>query len=246
MYLGTYEGAMAMAGLERWQNAIAQNIANSSAAGFKQTGVSFQAEGLGGMKVSTSKDELSTHHALKVRGSINHEAGQLVPSDNPLDVAIKGKGFFSVKSPDGAAVFTRNGQFHLDSTRKLVDPAGNEVQSVSGSIVIPAGSGDLEIDTKGRIFAGSLPLGQIRIVDFEDYNQLQQVPGGFVVPEESGMRPTTAEESQVVQGFYESSNVSPMAEMVNLINVGRAYEANQKAISNFDQLMGRALQLLGK
>lgn len=247
MYVSTYQGAAAMAALEKWQAAISQNLANVSVAGYKRADVAFASEPLNGTDEARSVfSEQLQAQMIKPEMTASLQAGQLIPSDSPTDVAIKGDGFFSYDNETGQRVFSRDGQFHLNADNVLVNKNGFPIRGQQGQIQFVPGAGQPLIDRTGRIFQGTTPVDQIEVVNFGDASKLQRISGGFVVPQDSQIRPEVVDNPDILQGFIEGSNVSPTQEMVNLILVSRAYEANQKVITTADDIAGKAVQTLGQ
>ena len=121
------------------------------------------------------------------------------------------------------------------------DAGGNNIQTIPGG-------GELIIDKSGQIFQGEQNIGQVGVFVFDDpLMELQKVGGGFVAKEE-GIEPELADPEQftLMQGYLEDSNVSAIEEMIGLIEVSRAHEANQKMISTFDENIGKAIGTLGQ
>ncbi|MGH7947261.1 MAG: flagellar hook-basal body protein, partial [Opitutaceae bacterium] len=154
-------------------------------------------------------------------------------------------GFFEVQLPDGSRAYTRNGEFHQRADRTLVTSAGHEVLSDGGGPItlLPNGA-PLIINRDGTMFQGDASLGRISVQRFADNSQLTAIAGGFFVPS-PGMPPQASDKPELMQGYLEGSNVTPMREMVDLISISRAYEANQKIISSVDRQMQKALEALG-
>lgn len=231
-----------MSGLEKWQDAISDNIANSSVAGFRSVGVAMHSEHL---QAGVSEGDFDTalgSELVKADMKVNYDHGMMLSSDAPLDCAVDGDGFFTVRDSDGSTRYTRDGRFHVDTDGKLVDSSGSAVLSGGSPIMGSAGAGDMRIDASGRVYQGSLEIGQVSLVDIARKDALVNVGNGFVASgsSDAGVSPVAA--PKLITGFYETGNVSIMREMVNMINVSRAYEANSKTISSADAAMGKAIQ----
>jgi flagellar basal-body rod protein FlgF len=127
----------------------------------------------------------------------------------------------------------------------LVDSSGNEVMSSSGSPITLLGNGaPITINRDGTIFQGDASLGKLSVQKFANLNQLQAIAGGyFSAPQ--GVEPEEVEDAELLQGYLEGSNASPLREMVDLVLISRAYEANQKIINTVDQQMQKTLDALG-
>ena len=189
------------------------------------------------------------------------EQGALKETGNPFDFAIDGEGFFTVETQNGER-YTRNGTFVLGKEGMLLSKEGMPVAGENGPIYIK--KNNFVIDSSGRVFQnGALSddpqrlvsveenqwesmelVDTLKIVDFARPRYLKkQGDSLWMDTNESGAARALSEElrPKIYQGFLEASNVNPVREMVNLIEVNRAYEANQKAIQTHDTLAGRLL-----
>ena len=249
MNIGLYQSASALSALERWQDNVAQNITSSQVTGYRKRTVDFTTDSAGSIQSDTgapgSQESSVPMLFPKVVSGINFTTGETQPTRRELDVAIQGDGFFEVQAPDGTKSYTRNGEFRLSSDRTLVDSTGAHVMSESGTpITLGSDEGDLVINQDGTIFQGGTSLGKLSVVKFADNNQLAPVAGGAFVPT-GGMTATQVEKPELLQGYLEGSNVTPLREMVDMVLISRAYEANQKIISTVDQTMQKTLDALG-
>jgi len=100
------------------------------------------------------------------------------------------------------------------------------------------------INLDGTVFQGETQIGKLSVQKFADNSQLIPVEGGYFIPN-SGMTPQSVDDPELLQGYLEGSNVTPLREMVDLVVIARAYEANQKMITTLDQQMDKALEALG-
>ena len=246
MIEGIYSGAASLTALERWQEAISQNLASGSLAGFKKTEVAFDGV-VGGLKKldprSTFSPELRTI-VPKGGDAISFRPGELKQTGKNTDLAIEGAGFFQVRQPDNSMGYTRNGEFHLNAENTLVTRHGHAVMGDGGPIVVDPELGPVSVANDGSISQGATVVGKVVLYDFADPNTLQRRSDGLFAPG-NGAAPTLVEKPSIAQGTVETSNVSPLAEMVNLIAVSRAYEASQKVITTQDDVLRQAIQTLG-
>ena len=250
MNIGLYQSAASLAALERWQETVSQNITSSQTSGYRKRTIQFSTETAGEMHPdSQSKVGLDAGvPALfpKTSAGINFLSGETMPTRRELDVAIQGEGFFEIQLPDGEGMaYTRSGEFRLRPDRTLVTAAGLEVMSEAGSpIVLLPGGGQVTINQDGTIFHGGVALGKLSIQKFANTDALIPTSGGmFKAGAGAGME--QVEEPDLMQGYLEQSNVQPLREMVDLVLISRAYEANQKMITSLDQQMEKALEALG-
>lgn len=249
MNIGLYQSAASLSALERWQDAVAQNITSAQNTGFRKRTVEFSTESAGEWNLNPSA-HASDGQGLsavfpRTSAGINFLTGETQPTRRELDVAIQGEGFFEIQNPDGSRAYTRSGEFNMTPDRTLVTAGGQEVLSDSGSpiVMLPSG-GPVTINADGTVFQGETLLGRLSIQKFSNTAALIPSQGGtFIAAAGAGMTPV--EEPQLMQGYLEQSNVQPLREMVDLVLISRAYEANQRMISAFDQQAQKALEALG-
>ena len=247
MNIGLYQGAASLAALERWQEMVSQNIGAASVPGFKKSEMSFEAV-LGGTRRSGAdagfgKDVSSSMPRQSVQ--ISMEPGELRTTGNELDFAIQGAGFFQVQKPDGQTAYTRDGEFRLSPDRTLITKQGFTVMGDGGPIVVRPGGGHISISPEGTIVQGETQLGKIAVYEFEDPTKLKRVGNGLLAPADASVQSTSVERPAVLSGSLEGSNVSPLREMVSLVTLSRAYEANQRLIQANDDNTEKAIQSLG-
>jgi flagellar basal-body rod protein FlgG len=174
-----------------------------------------------------------------------HAQGNMINTQNALDIAINGEGFFQITQPDGTTAYSRDGTFKLSNTGQLVTSMG---QPLAPAIVIPGNASSITIGEDGTVsvelFAGggAQQLGQIQTARFVNPAGLQPL-GGNLYKETvaSGapqlLNPGTQAAGTLRQGMLEASNVNVVEEMVNMIETQRAYEINSKAISAADGML---------
>ena len=181
----------------------------------------------------------------RASNGISFSSGETEPTHRDLDIAIQGEGFFELKTPDGGRAYTRSGEFQMRSDRTVVTAGDAELLTEGGSpIVMQPGSEKLSINQDGTVFQGTTSLGHIAIKKFANPDTLVPAAGGlFSATPASGM--SSVEKPDVLQGYLEQSNVQPLREMVDMVLISRAYEANQKIISTVDQTMQKTLDALG-
>ena len=183
-----------------------------------------------------------------MKNQVDFGEGEMRQTNNPMDMAMRGEGFFGLVNASGRVAYTRDGQFYTNAEGIMVNSMGHEFSGMDGNNiqVVPNG-GDLTIDKEGQIFQNGQQLGQVGVFVFDDpLMQLRKVGGGFVAEDpEIEPEPADPEQFVIMQGYLENSNVSAIQEMIGLIEVSRAHEANQKMIQHFDQNIGKAIGTLG-
>jgi flagellar basal-body rod protein FlgG len=175
----------------------------------------------------------------------SYTQGNLLTTNNSLDVAIEGRGFFQIQMPDGTTGYTRDGAFQTNAQGEMVNSSGYRLQP---GINIPQGALSISIGTDGVVSA-QLPgqaaptqIGTLQLVDFVNPAGLE-ARGGNLVFETASSGPAQPGNpglnglGQLQQGSLESSNVNVVEELVNMIETQRAYEMNSKAISTTDQML---------
>lgn len=244
MNIGLYLGASALGALERWQEATAHNIASSSTPGFRKREVEFSVDGVGA--IPSGKANGNTTQSAQFpssRVSVNFKPGQFVGTGRELDVAIRGEGFFEVQTADGGRAYTRSGSFYTNNERTLVDAQGNSVLGEGGApIQLLQEGGQLAIAPDGTISQGDRAIGKLTIQRFDNQQALVPLSGGLFAA--NGQAPQTVEQPSLMQGSLETSNVQPVEEMVNLIQISRAYEAAQKVITSRDDTMDKTIKAI--
>ena len=232
-----------MTGLERWQDAISQNIANSGVSGYKGINVSMHSSKMPQADAGDDFGSTLGTHLVKAEASVSYDKGTYVQSGNELDCAIEGDGFFQVDAGNGLKKYTRDGQFRIDNENTLVTAAGETVLGTTGRITFSAGGGEARIDNSGNVYQGETVVGKLAVFNVKDKSALIPAGGGYTTGgNDDAAGVTAAENATIMPGYTEGSNVSAMREMVNMINVSRAYEANSKVISSQDTMLGKATQ----
>jgi flagellar basal-body rod protein FlgG len=174
---------------------------------------------------------------------VDTTAGPIKSSGQPLDLALSGDGYFEVITPHGPA-YTRAGNFHIDEGGRLVNQDGFAVSGKGGEIFL-SGKAVPVISADGEVSDGDIAAGQLRIIAFSDKHGLQMGSNGLLVP-------STAEADQiessatVKSGYLESSNVTPLNEMVRMLETSRHFESQQKLFQGYDEQMSAAIQKLGQ
>jgi flagellar basal-body rod protein FlgF len=180
----------------------------------------------------------------------NFEQGGLRPTGGQLDLAIEGKGFFEVMSPQGLR-WTRNGGLQIDGTGRLVSKEGfpilKEGQGDPAQRMIQLNSHNITISQKGEVFDGGNLAGKLALVDFVKLDDLQKVGSSlYTLKSTAGSAPLPTEEGRIHQGFMEASNVNVVEEMTDMISANRVFEAAQKAIKGHDQMDDKLINVVGK
>jgi flagellar basal-body rod protein FlgG len=248
----------ASTGMEAQQlniDTIAHNLANVNTNGFKRSRAEFadllyQIQRLPGSSASNvGVFPVGIQVGAGVRPitvAKEYVQGNLRKTDNALDVAIEGAGFFQVQRPDGTTMYTRAGSFKIDNTGNMVTGDGDNLLP---NITIPSGALQIDIGQDGTVSAllpgvsQATQVGQIQLVRFDNPSGLIAQGGNLFIdstasgPAQAGSPGFTTGFGQIRQGFLETSNVNIADEMVNMIIAQRSYEINAKAIQAADDML---------
>lgn len=177
-----------------------------------------------------------------------HSQGNIVQTQNSLDMAINGRGYFQILLPSGELAYTRDGSFKLDSNGQIVTNGGYALEP---AINVPQGAQSITIGTDGTISvlsagnAAPTVIGNLQLADFVNATGLEPVGENLFKESQASGAPIVGTPGQdgigtTVQGALETSNVNVVEELVNMIETQRAYEMNSKAISTTDQMLSFA------
>jgi flagellar basal-body rod protein FlgG len=254
---------IAKTGLDAQQtqmDSISNNLANVGTTGFKRARVAFEDllyQNVRQAGANTSEQTqlptgLQLGTGVRPTATVRmHTQGNLQKTENSLDIAINGQGFFQVQLPDGSTGFTRDGSFHVDANGQIVNGAGF---ALSPAITVPPAAQSVTIGQDGTItvtLAGQAApqnIGQVQLVNFTNPAGLESRGQNLYVETASSGTPSSNTPGTnglglLQQGYLETSNVNVVEELVSMIQTQRAYEINSKAIQTSDQMLGRLSQL---
>lgn len=255
---------VAKSGLDAQQTrmaVISNNLANVNTTGFKRGRAVFEDLMYQNIRQvgaqSTQNTQLPTGFQLgtgvrTVATEKLHTQGNVQQTENALDVAINGRGFLQILTPNGDINYTRDGSLKLDSTGQLVTAGG---LTLNPTITVPADALSITIGTDGTVSAlqpgNATPtqLGQIQTANFINPTGLEAVGENLYRESAASGAPIVGTPGQgefgtLNQGALETSNVNVVEELVNMIETQRAYEMNSKAISTTDQMLSFLTQHL--
>jgi flagellar basal-body rod protein FlgF len=252
MIQGLQDSGNSMLNRTTRQDVIANNIANSEVTGFKR-------DGLFTRELGDARRKGSGGHPVwredKVAGAfIDFKQGSMRQTNDTRHLAIHGSGFFQVRTPQGD-VYTRNGEFSVTGEGKLVTNLGMSVLDDRGGEIILDGPG-WDVQENGEIVENGEVKAKLAIHDFEKdadglyqdpdgVTRLERKPNGFFFPKPGVNRIPTPDDTRVMQGFLEESNINPITQMVDMLEVFRAFEADQRAIRMQNETLGRAVNDVG-
>lgn len=251
-----YMAASAALAYEKRLEVVANNLANVNTAGFKRDDVAFQAfitsengESLPVIPPYPQPLQASSFW-VAYQSRTDHSPGPLRATGNPLDLAINGKGFFTVESPEGT-VYTRRGNFTLSPEGVLVTQEGWPVQAAGGEIRLDGRSGGpagpaLSIGEDGLVQVNGRDVGRLQIAEFAEPQTLVKIGQGYFKASSPDGAFQEAGDARVAQGFLEMSNVQAVQMMTEMIEILRGYESYQRVIRSIDETTARSINEVGR
>ncbi|MGI9494353.1 MAG: flagellar basal-body rod protein FlgG, partial [Geminicoccaceae bacterium] len=240
---------------------ISNNIANLTTSGYKRRRPEFQDLLYQNQRrIGAQSSDVGTVVPAGVQVGLGvkpasvyriHQQGNMVQTENQLDIAVQGEGFFVVELPTGEFAYTRDGAFQLSPDGLIVNGDGF---SISPGITVPEDAVEVAIGDNGTVEAivqgqiAPVDLGQLELATFVNDAGLEAIGNNFLLETPaSGTAsvgtPGTAGFGSLLQGFLESSNVNPVSEITALITAQRAYDLNSKVITASDEMMATVTQL---
>lgn len=263
MVKGLYTAYTGMVNEQRRLDILSNNLANADTNGYKKEGTTSQtfADELAIKIKDTSDYGLAKRLGTMSMGVhigetyTDYDQGSFRVTDNNTDFALNGDGFFAVaytdKEGNASVKYTRDGAFIVNTQGYLVTKDGDFVLSmndarngnVNGRIQVDP-TKEITVDELGNIYQDDELVGDIGVVDFEDYNYLAKFGENFYDLVEGGN--LIESEAKVEQGIIEASNVNVVKEMVDMITISRAYQAGQKIINAVDATLDKAVNQVGQ
>lgn len=224
--------------LQRQLDVTSNNIANMNTTGYKNQRMLFteflEKPGLH-ERVSFVQDRAVVRDL---------SVGGMTQTGNPMDLALTGQGYFTVDTAGGPR-YTRAGNFRMNDQRQMVDGGGLPVLADNGQpITLPAGTSDVKISGDGTVSTELGPVAKLNIVTFKNEQLMTEVGAGLYVSDEEP-QPAPAD-TKVAQGLLEGSNVKPVVEMTQMIEVQRSYMSAQRVVDNEHERIRSMIQKLGR
>ena len=217
---------------------VANNLANADTIGFKKDFTFFD----------TYHKELEDVNNLSIQAVKDFSQGDYENTNNPLDLAINGEGFFNIQS-DNEVVYSRNGHFDLDINGNLVDSAGNFVLGEQGTINLLTTEeqvSNIYVSGEGEIYVDDVLVDRIKVTNFIENTQMERLSGSTFRLSNPSMAEEEESTASVLQGRIEKSNVNPITEMVNLMELERGFQSSQRTIKILDDILNKAATQLSK
>lgn len=245
MIKGLYTAESSMRPKMARMEVIANNLANINSTGFKRDRLFI--EMLDDASAAKASGQAQDFDGVKTQRYIDFAEGSLEKTGNPLDVAVQGRGFLVVDTPQGLR-YTRNGNFTISPAGMLTTSQGYPVMGTQGHIQFPdlqkMVQGNVAISERGEISLDKQEIAKLRIVDFEDYSTLQKDHESLFVPATG--QPVVEGPGKVTalrQGYLEESNVEGIEEMIAMLELNRSFETDQKSIIAQDESIGRSIEV---
>ncbi len=237
---GLYIGLSRQLGLRQQLDMVANNLANSNTGAYRADRMAFH-DLLVRTQTTESSGELAFSEAVNI--SRDPREGALQITRDPLDVALRGGGWFSVLAPQGV-LYTRSGTFAIDSENRLALPDGNLLlDRGEQTIDLPEGWESISISPEGVVYVDNDRVAQLSVVAFDNEGALEKLDSLYYRASDNQAR-AFAEQATIVQGARELSNVEPVRELVQLIDVERNYRQMTSYLEIEDRRAQEAIRTL--
>ncbi|MBF0143681.1 MAG: flagellar basal-body rod protein FlgF [Magnetococcales bacterium] len=263
---GSYAAVNGALRAEMRLEVLANNLANVNTSGFKQDRIHFDSfmthpgpeqfplptDSFMGKKFpgdvpfpfsSPAANAYSVTYPRAVRTVVDNTQGGLASTGDPNHLAIEGKGFFVVSTPEGPRL-TRDGSFRVSANGELVDKSGNPLMS-DGNAPIQVGNAPFQVGPDGTLSNAEGPIGRVQLVTAPE-ESLTKAGNSLYSAPEAETTPVEEAERSVHQGFLENSNADSLRDMTQMIETNRAFEAYMKMIQALDSLDGQAASQIGR
>ncbi|MGQ0527226.1 MAG: flagellar basal-body rod protein FlgG [Alphaproteobacteria bacterium] len=254
-------GATGMLAQQTNVDVISNNIANLTTAGFKRQRAAFQDliyQNIARPGATSSDSDTKLPSGIQLGLGVRpgavyrvHSQGAIRLTENNLDLAVTGEGFFQISMPNGSTAYTRDGTFQMNENGEIVTAQGFLLDP---SISIPADATSIGIDQNGQVSistngqTATQIVGQVQLANFINPAGLEAIGDNLLLETDASGSPTTGnpgtdELGMIRQGAIEQSNVNVVEEITELITAQRAYEMNSKVISTSDEMLQTVTQL---
>lgn len=230
--------------MRRQMDIIANNIANMGTTAYKRESIMFNEylSEIDGSLPDTFKQVSFVQEQGVARQMTNSE---LITTNNHLDIALEGQGMFRVQKTDGEIAYTRNGHFSLSNDNTIITTDGHELLDEGGApIAIPLNIPSFKIAEDGTVSTKETGVvGKMAVVHFEDYGAMRKIGDNLYSSEEDG---EPALDFRIAQGMLETSNVSPVLEISNMIQLSRAYAQTANLMDQVQRTQKQAINSIAK
>jgi len=239
MQSALYVALSAQVAMEKRLNTVANNVANVNTGGFRADEVKFEE-----IMSTTAKEAVS--FASSGQNFISRRSGPMNKTDNPLDVAIQGDGWFAFSAPNGAIAYTRDGRMKMTENGELQTLNGYPILDAGGApIALDPRAGSPVIGRDGMIMQGDDQVGQIGLFNLNQGAKLTRFDNSGVFANSPGVPVEDFNANSIHQGFSEGSNVNPLLELTKLISIQRSFESAATATAETESSLMDAIRTLG-
>ena len=237
MQSNIYVSLSAQLALQRRMETIANNVANSTTAGFRAEEMTFE-------QVASQAQSGTVSYVSRGVTQLSLAQGELTPTSNPLDVAVRGNAYFAIQTGSGVS-YTRDGRMQMLATGQLTTLNGSPVLDISGSpLQLDPNGGPPVIARDGAITQNGRQIGALGLFSMDKEAKLSRGEGASVVPDLEPQPQLDFNSNGVIQGFTEKSNVNPILEMTHLIAVQRTFDAVSNIIRESETNLQDAIKSL--
>ncbi len=242
MNIGLYQAVSALKSSWDTHEVITDNLAKMSIPGYRQQTVAFHVDA-----PDDTTSSSSANGTIKSVVQSDFSQGNLVKTGDPLNLAIQGQGFFSVKEADGSISYTRNGQFHRSSDGRVITSDGAELQLDGNKSLSVSHVSQLRVSASGTVKTEEGELGTLGIAHFANPSTdltLNSSSGRFTATSNDKVENGLATGDTVQQGQLEESNGQPITQMLALIQSMRGFESASKLVAAQDSATGQLIEIL--
>jgi flagellar basal-body rod protein FlgG len=242
MFDGMYAAAAGMEAQQQQLASIGNDLANLSTTGYKAERVGFRDLLYNQVDIAGTVTSVGSGAAAQSIGR-DQSQGAIESTGNPLDLAIEGPGYLTVKRPDGTIALTRDGALQVNARGQLTTAEGDLLDP---PVTLPSGTGssDVAVGPDGTVSVGTKVMGRIALVNVSAPDSLLAAGGNLFTPTASSGAPRPATGASIQQGALESSNVDVGSEMVEMVNAQRSYQLESSAIQDENQMLSFANELV--
>lgn len=233
-----YVGMSGQIAIEKRLQTVANNVANMNTAGFRADGVRFET-------VLSQAGATPVSYVSEGDTFISRRAGDMTKTDNPLDIAIQGDGWFGIKTPTGIA-YTRDGRLKMSASGEITTLNNYPVLDAGGSsLIVDPDAGPPTIAADGMMTQGGRQIGAVGLFGIDPAAQLTRTVNSGVIPSMAATPVLDFTANGMVQGYSEGSNVNPVLEMSKLIEIQHALDSVTQMNQTSDSSMQDAIKTLG-
>jgi flagellar basal-body rod protein FlgG len=241
MLEGLYAAASGMEAQQQQLSTIGNDLANASTTGYKAERVGFRDLLYNQVNIAGTTTTQGTGAAAQTIGR-DQSQGAIQSTGNPLDLAIEGNGYFTVKTSDGKLALTRDGALEVNSNGQLATAEG---ALLDPPITLPKGTSpnDVAIGPDGTVRVGAKTVGKLALVTVPSPDRLLAAGSNLLLPSAASGSPRPTEGAALQQGALEGSNVDVGSDMVQMMSAQRSYQLESSAIQTENQMLSIANQL---